>query len=85
MVIAVVDQSSNVPACNMTGNLGFTGKMGALNGGNWSCTFGTQAGNVGTFSLNAVHANVNGFSANFSGQDQFCTYSGKFGGLKDVF
>ena len=84
MRINFVSNTGIMSTCNMNGNLGFTGKMGALNGGNWSCTFGSQAGNVGTFSLNAVHANVNGFSANFSGQDQFCTYSGKFGGLKDI-
>lgn len=85
MRINFVSNTGIASTCIMSGNLGFTGKMGALNGGNWSCTFGSQAGNTGTFSLNAVHANVNGFSANFTGQDQFCTYSGKFGGLRDVF
>ncbi len=84
MRINFVSNTGIASTCIMSGNLGFTGKMGALNGGPWSCTFGSQAGNVGTFSLNAVHANVNGFSANFTGQDQFCTYSGRFGGLRDV-
>jgi hypothetical protein len=70
--------------CNMSGNLVAQGKLGTLSGGNWSCTFGTTPGNQGTFTLTAVDVSNNSFGANFTGSDQFCTYSGRFGGLRDV-
>ena len=70
--------------CNMSGNMTQQGKLGSLSGGTWSCTFGTTPGNTGTFSLSAIDATNNGLTATFTGQDQFCTYNGRFGGLRDV-
>jgi hypothetical protein len=52
--------------------------------GNFSCTFGTAPGNAGSFTLTAVDAGVYGFSSSFSGRDQYCTYAGQFGGVRDV-
>jgi hypothetical protein len=70
--------------CTMSGTMSQAGKLGALGGGAWACTFGNTPGNQGTFSLTAIDVTNNGITANFSGQDQFCTYSGRFGGLRDV-
>jgi hypothetical protein len=34
--------------------------------------------------MTEVDVSRNGFSATFSGQDQFCRYNGYFGGVRDV-
>jgi hypothetical protein len=69
----------------MTGTMSQSGKLGSLGGGTWSCSFGGQAGNNGSFTLSSIDVTNNGLSANFSGSDQFCaSYTGRFGGLRDV-
>lgn len=82
--IDFVSNSNVASTCNMTGTMTSQGKIGSLSGGNWSCTFGGQAGNTGTFSLSAIDVTTTAFGATFTGSDQFCTYSGRFGGLRDV-
>jgi hypothetical protein len=82
--IDFISNSGVSSRCVMAGNMSQAGKMGALSGGTFSCTFGTTAGNQGSFALTAIDVTNNGISANFTGQDQFCTYSGRFGGLRDV-
>jgi hypothetical protein len=48
-------------------------------------TANNAATNAGTFNLTNLESNVNGFSADYSGSDQFCSsQSGHFGGVKDV-
>ena len=69
--------------CTFTGTYTPQGRLGAASG-NFSCTFGTSPGNSGTFSLSNIDASITGFSSSFSGHDQFCSYSGQFGGVKDV-
>ena len=59
------------------------GHIGTLTG-TWSCTLGTTPYNQGTFTMSAIQSSTTGFSAQFTGRDQFCTYSGQFGGVKDV-
>jgi hypothetical protein len=66
--------------CTFNGTLTTQGRVGNVTNGTWSCT----TGNHGSFTLDMVDANQNGFNARFSGSDQFCTYNGFFGGLKDV-
>lgn len=84
MRINFISNTGASSSCNMSGNMTQQGKMGTLSGGNWACTFGNQPGNQGTFTLTAIDVSNNGFSANFTGQDQFCIYNGRFGGLRDV-
>ena len=66
--------------CTFNGTLTGQGVLGQVSGGNWSCT----TSNAGSFNLDAIHITQSGFSGTFSGSDQFCSYSGYFGGLRDV-
>ncbi|HUL97144.1 MAG TPA: hypothetical protein VLT89_14100 [Usitatibacter sp.] len=66
--------------CTFTGALAGQGVLGQVSGGNWSCT----TSNAGSYSIDAIHITQSGFSGTFSGADQFCSYSGFFGGVRDV-
>lgn len=66
--------------CTFNGTLTTQGRIGNVTNGTWSCT----TGNHGNFTLDMVDASQNGFNARFNGSDQYCTYNGFFGGLKDV-
>jgi hypothetical protein len=70
--------------CTFTGTLAPQGRIATVSGGNFSCVIGGAAANAGTFSMTALDAQVNGFHASFTGSDQFCTYTGRFGGTRDV-
>ncbi len=83
MTVNFNNASGQASACTFTGTYSPQGRLGSVSG-NFSCTFNGQAGNAGTFSLSAVDAGVYGFSSSFSGRDQFCTYSGQFGGVRDI-
>jgi hypothetical protein len=72
--------SGALSQCTFNGTLTLQGRVGNVTNGTWSCT----TGNHGSFTLDMVDANQNGFNARFNGSDQFCTYNGFFGGLKDV-
>ena len=69
--------------CTFTGTYTPQGRLGSVSG-NFSCKFNGTPANAGTFTLSAVDAGIYGFSSSFSGRDQFCSYSGQFGGVKDV-
>ena len=69
--------------CTFSGTYTPQGRLGAASG-NFTCTFGATPGNAGSFTMSALDASTTGFSGNFSGRDQFCSYSGFFGGVKDV-
>ena len=69
--------------CTFTGTYTPQGRLGAASG-NFNCTFGGAPGNTGSFTLSNIDASITGFSSSFSGRDQFCSYSGQFGGVKDV-
>lgn len=84
MRIEFVSNTGVTSFCNMNGTMSQSGKLGAVSGATWSCTFGSTAGNQGTFNLSAIDVTNNGMSSTFTGQDQFCTYTGRFGGLRDV-
>jgi hypothetical protein len=71
-------------SCVFSGAYTQSGKLGAIPSGNWNCTVNGQAANVGTFAMTQIEANTNGLSARFHGTDQFCTYDGQFGGIRDV-
>ena len=65
--------------CTFTGTYTPQGRLGTVSG-TYSCTLGS----TGTFTMTEVDVSRNGFSATFSGQDQFCRYNGYFGGVRDV-
>jgi hypothetical protein len=66
--------------CTFTGPYTQSGKLGTIPNGTWSCS----TGNAGSFTMTQIEANTNGLSAKFHGTDQFCTYDGQFGGLRDI-
>jgi hypothetical protein len=78
------NSSGTSSQCTFTGPYGQTGRLGNVNGGTFSCTFGSTPGNQGTFNMSQIDATQNGFSGVFQGSDQFCTYNGYFGGVHDV-
>ena len=70
--------------CTYNGALNTTGRTGSISG-SYSCTFGGVAGNAGTFNITNLETSINGFNANYSASDQFCSsVTGRFGGVKDV-
>lgn len=71
-------------ACVLTGTLIDDGRYSTISGGTWSCTVSGQTLNTGTFSLTQIDATLNGISAVFTGNDQYCVYRGRFGGLRDI-
>ncbi len=71
-------------ACTFNGTFTPAGRLGTISGGSWSCTQGGAASNAGTFTITSVDAGPTGFSGSFTGADQFCQYSGQFGGVRDV-
>jgi len=83
MTVNFNNAAGQASVCTFTGTYTPQGRLGSVSG-NFSCTFGSTPGNAGTFSLSAVDAGVYGFSSAFSGHDQFCTYSGQFGGVRDI-
>jgi hypothetical protein len=71
--------------CTYSGTLSQAGRLSAISGGTYSCTVGVAATYSGSFSLSELDAGVDGFSASFTGQDQYCSsYNGRFGGIRDV-
>jgi hypothetical protein len=71
-------------ACTFNGPYQQVGRMATISGGTFACIVGNQQANSGTFSMTALDAQVNGFHATFVGEDQFCRYNGRFGGVRDV-
>jgi len=70
--------------CTFNGPYQQLGRMATISGGTFSCIVGNQQANSGTFTMTALDAQVNGFHASFIGEDQFCRYNGRFGGVRDV-
>jgi hypothetical protein len=83
VTVDFVSQGANA-RCTYSGNYSQTGRLGAISNGNFSCVRGTQQLNQGQFTMTEMAATRNGFNARFAGTDQFCSYAGYFGGIKDV-
>ena len=83
MTVSFNNANGTASTCTFSGTYTPTGRLGTASG-NFNCTFGTSPGNTGTFTLSAIDAGIYGFSSSFSGRDQFCTYNGQFGGVRDV-
>ena len=78
-----VNGNNQQATCTYTGTLAVTGRTGSISG-NFSCQVGSSVTNSGTFSITNLETSVNGFNGNFNSSDQFCTATGRFGGIKDV-
>jgi hypothetical protein len=63
-------------SCTFTGTYSQTGKLGEVQG-TYSCTDSSH----GTFDAIEMTPTVSGFTARISGQNQFCNWSGYFGGI----
>jgi hypothetical protein len=73
--------NSGSPAtCTFAGAYTQSGKLGTIGNGTWNCTLS----NSGTFTMSQIEANTSGITAKFHGSDQFCTYDGQFGGVRDI-
>lgn len=70
--------------CNFNGTFVPQGRYGTISGGTLSCTQGSTAVNQGSFTMTQIDLGINGMSSVFTGNDQFCQYTGRFGGLRDV-
>ena len=86
MVVNFSTATQQPGRCTYSGSYTQTGSLGNIDGGTFNCTIG-GVGNalVGSFSIAEITNSRNGFNGRFTGQDQFCSYSGYFGGIKDVF
>ncbi len=70
--------------CTFSGTYSQAGSLGSVSG-TYSCTFGSTAGNQGSFSMTEIAPHQAGFNGRFTGSDQFCSsHSGWFGGVRDV-
>lgn len=83
MNVSFVNGQGQDSRCTFSGPYTQAGKLGSITG-NWSCTVAGAASNAGAFTLSSIQANTTGFSGKFHGNDQFCTYDGQFGGVRDV-
>jgi len=84
MLVQFTASTNTNAQCTFAGTLTTQGRVAQIANGSWNCTFGGSPGNVGTFAMDMLDANQNGFTAKFTGSDQFCSYNGFFGGVKDV-
>jgi hypothetical protein len=78
--------------CTHRGTYVQTGRLGTVTGGTFSCAVNVGADDrgegprnvnfLGTYTLDRIEAGSNGFYGNYTATDQFCVYSGKFGGTR---
>lgn len=74
--------SGQQATCNFNGTYSQQGRLGSITGGQWACTFNGSQLNTGTYSVTNLDIQVTGMTGNFSATDQFCTYTGRIGGLR---
>lgn len=79
MQVNFVTSGGQAASCTFNGTFTPMGRLASITG-----TFTCTLGSVGTFTMSEVSVTRNGFSAAFNGTDQFCTYNGHFGGVKDA-
>jgi hypothetical protein len=85
MTTRFTNASSQQGTCVYTGSYAQTGSQGQVNNGSYNCTInGVSNSVVGTFSISEIKVTRNGFNGRISGSDNVCTYTGFFGGIRDV-
>ncbi len=84
MQVDFFDVQGRASRCTFNGTLNTTGRTGTISG-NYTCQIplGTNA-NAGTFNITNLEPSINGFNGNLNTTDQFCSATGRFGGVKDV-
>lgn len=86
MTVDFFNANGQAGRCSYSGNYLQVGSQGSINNGSYNCTIGgTQNAIVGNFSVSEIRNSRNGFSGRITGNTQFCSYSGFFGGIRDVF
>jgi len=72
--------------CTYNGTYSQVGSLGAIDAGTYSCNLDGNANALfGTFSVSEMRSTRNGFNGRIDGTKQNCSYSGYFGGIRDVF
>jgi hypothetical protein len=85
MTTEFTNSSGQDGTCVYTGSYSQVGSLGQINNGSHNCTINGQTNAVvGTFSISEIRVTRNGFNGRISGSDNVCTYTGFFGGIKDV-
>jgi hypothetical protein len=84
MTVDFVSQGANA-RCTYSGTYTQAGQLGGIANGSFSCVRGSQQLNQGQFTMTEMSLSRNGWNGRFVGTDQFCSYTGFFGGVKDVF
>jgi hypothetical protein len=69
--------------CIYNGTYSQAGRQGAVTG-TWGCTFNGANPTSGPFSIQNIEPSLTGWTGRFNGSDQFCTYNGNFGFVRDV-
>jgi len=69
--------------CTFAGTYTQHGRTGSVSG-NFNCSIPNATGNTGPFTISSINSSPDGFMGHFNGHDQFCTYDGQFGGVRDV-
>ena len=68
--------ASGAPSCTFNGTYSQYGKLGQVDG-----TYSCNDGSVGPFTLNEMTPTVSGFTGRAQGHNQFCQWTGFFGGI----
>jgi hypothetical protein len=80
MEVDFVGPQGQAATCSYTATYRQEGKMGSADG-TFGCVIqGNPNAPFGTFSLREVQANPNGLIAKYTARDQYCEYTGFFGG-----
>ena len=86
MFVDFVNNLGQQGRCTYGGTYNQVGSVGSITGGSYNCTIGgTPNAITGTYSVSEIRNTRNGFNGRINGSTQFCSYSGFFGGIKDVF
>lgn len=76
--------SRGATTCLFAGTVVPQGRLANVAAGNWSCSIGGTVDNRGTFTMSGLDPQRNGFHATISASDQYCNYSGRFGGIREA-
>ena len=68
--------------CTFSGLYSQSGQLGSV-AGDWGCAFSDNTPTTsGTYSITEIAASANGFNGKFSAVDNYCTYDGRFSGVR---
>lgn len=76
--------SRGATTCLFAGTVVPQGRLASIPAGNWSCSIGGTVDNRGSFTMTGIDPQRNGFHAAITATDQYCNYSGRFGGTREA-